>query len=404
MSKGLIFSDLHIGLRNDSISRINIVKMVVACIKKSIETHNIDTIFFLGDLFHTRSVLNVNTINIAYNTLCDLSKLVKNIYLIVGNHDIYYKTDTTVNSSNIFKNISGVHVIERATPIQYNGKEILLVPWLADVSSFKDETFDILMGHLDIPSNYILNSYFKRNSSSTAPSKDIINNILESGMIGNISDINLNDIDNTINIETDEFTNLVNKVKPNGVIYSGHIHKKDIFVTSGRKFIFVGAPYEQTLGDIGTNPGYILLDDNMNPKFVNISKILPTHYILRNSDIKKVGIDNFDFSILKNKIVKQIIDFQFDREDALKISNIISTIGVYEELPADYNLIGSISPDDNSNDEIGEMIKKSKVDYIKTYINSIESTTLKEKHIASDKLFELIETYINTLYEEKALI
>lgn len=404
MSRALIFSDLHIGLKSDSLSRLNIVKNVISNIENSIEKYKINTIFFLGDLFHTRSSLNVNTINEAIDIVNKLANKVENFYLVVGNHDIYYKTDTKVNSLNIFSDIKNVHVIDKPKQLVYNNKNILLVPWLQDLSTYKDESFDILMGHFDIPSNYLIKSYIKNNiEDKTKASSEIIsdilkNNILDLGSIPSIDDVEkcLNDTNND-----ESLGNFVNKAKKNGIIYSGHIHKRDIFTTHNRKFIFVGAPYEQTLGDINNTTGYIILDDNMTPRFVKIENI-PTHYILYNSSILSKGIDKFDFSILKNKIVKRIIDIPGNRDEASRINIEIANSGLYEELPAEYDLKKTIDQTSETS-ELGEMIKKSKTDYIKKYINTIDKSVLEEKKINPDKLFELIESYITIIEEEKGL-
>lgn len=405
MSKGLIFTDLHIGLKSDSISRLNIVKTVIEHIEKSVKANKVDTIFFLGDMFHTRSSLNVNTINEAYNIVSKLSSLVKDFYLIIGNHDIYYKTDTKVNSPNIFKNIKNVHVIDSPKEIVYNGKNILLVPWLNDLSAYRDASYDILMGHFDIPSNYIIKSYIKNNTSTNITSQEIIADILKNDImdIANIPSLeSVNECLSGDNSYDQSIGSFIDKVKKTGIVYSGHIHKRDAFAVHGRKFIFVGAPYQQTLGDINNKTGYILLDDNMRPTFININNV-PTHCILYNSEILSKGIDNFDFSVLKNKIVKRIIDIPGTRDEASKISIAISTSGLYEELPPEYDLKRNISQAlDETNSELGEMIKKSKTDYIKKYINSIESSVLSEKNINPNSLFNLIEEYIKVIEDEKA--
>lgn len=404
MSRALIFSDLHIGLKSDSISRLNIVKTVVNHIEQNIKKFNIDTIFFLGDLFHTRSSLNVNTINEAITIVNNLAKLVKDFYLIVGNHDIYYKNDTTVNSIKIFNEVPHVKVISAPTAINYNGKDILLVPWMHDLSKYENESFDILMGHFDIPSNYIIKSYIKNNTSKNVSAHEIVSDILKNELIGINAIPQVDEIKECMNDNSSDepIGNFIHKVKKNGVVYSGHIHKRDVFNTHNRKFIFVGAPYQQTLGDINTKTGYIILDDDMIAHKVDIENI-PTHYILKNSSILTKGVDNFDFSVLKNKILKRIIDIPGNREEASKIAIAISTVGIYEELPPEYDLQKTLTESDENSSELGEMIKKSKTDYIKKYINTIDKNILKEKNIDSDKLFEIIKNYISQLNEEKAM-
>ena len=42
----------------------------------------------------------------------------------------------------------------------------------------------------------------------------------------------------------DLLKNFIDLVKKNGTVFSGHIHHHKEFVAKGRKFIFIGSPYQ----------------------------------------------------------------------------------------------------------------------------------------------------------------
>jgi len=68
----------------------------------------------------------------------------------------------------------------------------------------------------------------------------------------------------------------------------------------------------------------------------------------------------------------------------------------YEEMLPEYVVapVSSISCDDNSSESI-ELLKKSKLDYIRNYITNIDDAALKDDGIERNKLFETLEKYYN---------
>ena len=398
--KSLIFTDLHIGLKNDSISRINIINKVIYEIISSIKENKIDNIIFLGDLFHTRSSINVNTMNMAIDIMKVLSSLVKTIVLIVGNHDIYYKSKTDVNSVKIFENLTNVILVEKLEEGILNGQSVLFVPWAADFSTISQtKQYDIMFGHFDIPANYLIRSYIEDNKSKKLSAQKVVIDLIEQNSVF----INCEDVNNIIESNKSSYEyigNFVEFAKPKGRIFSGHIHKaKTFFVKNKVKFTFVGAPYEQTLGDIGNECGYIILDENNIDSKILITNI-PKHIIIKNSEILK-NKQNYkkyfkELGITSN-IIKRIIDEELPRDFSLKVNDIISELKPYEELPVEY-IINKIlvNPLDNSDKDqtLTDSIKTSKADYISEYINLMDDAELKEKGIEKSKLFEIFHEYI----------
>jgi len=137
LGKTLITTDWHLGLKSNSKNRLAIVVNVVKELITYIKNNDIKTLIFAGDLFHCRTAIDVNVINVAYKLLLALSKHCK-MYMICGNHDSYLKNTIDVNSLNIFKSMSNVVIVDQPLQISINGNNTLLVPWLGDLSKYED--------------------------------------------------------------------------------------------------------------------------------------------------------------------------------------------------------------------------------------------------------------------------
>ena len=73
----------------------------------------------------------------------------------------------------------------------------------------------------------------------------------------------------------------------------------------------------------------------------------------------------------------------------------------YEELLPDYEVELSFSYDMKIQNESIELIKKSKLEYVRNYINNIDKKVLDEQGIDKDKLFSVIEQHYNKVVVEK---
>lgn len=63
--KTIIFTDLHCGLAGNRLSRLNICVNVVKEIVQATKREGVRNVIFGGDWYHSRSTLDVNTINVS---------------------------------------------------------------------------------------------------------------------------------------------------------------------------------------------------------------------------------------------------------------------------------------------------------------------------------------------------
>lgn len=147
--KAVVFTDIHFGLKNNS---DDYNAMCNSFIDFMIDkTKDIDTCLFLGDWHHYRSNISVNTLCASIQGLAKLSKAYKNVYMLLGNHDLYYKNRLDVHSmefANLFPNIQ---IIDKPTFIN---NDMLLLPWLLEGDRVSNYKAKFIFCHAEIPSFY----------------------------------------------------------------------------------------------------------------------------------------------------------------------------------------------------------------------------------------------------------
>ena len=405
IGKTLLFTDMHFGLKQNAVSRLNICVKVVKQMLEKIKEENIQNVIFGGDLYHERVSVNVNTLNVALKCMQAVAKHC-NTYLIVGNHDAHYKNSIEVNSLNMFKDTKNIHVIEKPTEVEINGSKMLLCPWLSDLSAYSKETYDFLVGHFDISSKFLIASYIEDNSKNLQASQSISDMIQQDNLLASQSSMQTatnDDFTEAVNTKkkaSELVGDFVELVKRSGTIFSGHIHQHREFVAKRRKFIFIGSPYEQTRGDRGNECGYYILDENNKYKFIKTIGT-PKHVELRMSKVIDVGIDKFDFSIVKGNILHKIYDCDVDRISDSKITQKITDYKPYDELIPDYEVSLNYNDGVNLQNETIALIKKSKLEYIKNYIDNIDKAVLSEQEIDAARLYKMLEEYYEKVTEQQ---
>ena len=401
--KTIVISDLHIGLKKANQSRLSIVVTVFKDVLEAVKREGVENVICCGDVFHSRVALDLQALNVGIKLLNALAEKC-NCYLIVGNHDIYYKNTLSVHSSNVFKHMKNVFVIDKTTLVELNGQMALFVPWLGAYDGCTKGKYDLMFGHFDVCSGYLIASYIEEHSNKKAETaNDEIREILDSDSL-------LSEASGSIDIRR-EFEKLrknktksgdlvgdfVEYAKPYGTIYAGHIHGHKEFVSRSREFIFVGSPYQQNFGEIGVDNGFYVLDEKNRRKFFPISNV-PKHVRLKISEILKAGVDSFDFSVVKNNIVQKIYDADVDLKTENRINQKIVDNQPFEEALSEYAVALSADSTVITNEAV-ETIKRSKLDYIRKYVNDIDQKTLDESNIDRDKLYKMLEGYFNAASE-----
>lgn len=123
-----------------------------------IEKHKIDTIFDLGDFFHNRKTININTLTqVKRFYLSKIEELGLKMYMILGNHDIYAKNSNEINAhESILSENKNIISISKPTEINISSTKFCFIPWINKENSeecykfIKETKSKYLLGHFEI--------------------------------------------------------------------------------------------------------------------------------------------------------------------------------------------------------------------------------------------------------------
>ena len=326
-----IFSDLHLGVHSNSTSWHNYAIEWAHWFKEECKRKNIKDIIFCGDWHHNRSEISVNTLQVSADIFDILSGF--NIIAITGNHDIYYKHRTDVNSLSIFKKRKNVTILDSFDTIEAFDRTITLCPWNTNIKEIPQS--DVIFGHFEIET-FKMNSY----------------RVCEEGL--KVKDL----------------------LKKCSLIISGHFHTRHEKKFSRGTILYVGNPFQMDFGDTGNQKGYYVLDldtlqydftpNNISPTYKKIS----LSELVREGTITKNTINNFAGNIARLKVDMNIS--QADMDILLKKLTLLKP----EVLTVDYdiNFNRLIDDTDNKEDLSGIDIPQA----IEEFVNLLEIKNKKE--------------------------
>lgn len=282
MSKVLILGDLHFGARGDSLDFLNYFdEFFQNILFPYIELNNISNVILLGDVYDRRKVININTLHETKRRFFDkLTNVTKNIYILLGNHDIYYRQSLKVNSpEHLLDSYKNIKVISSPTTINISKEDIDIIPWVCDENIVEVKEFiensssKICMGHFELKG-------FEMDKGNVFMGGNIDKELLEKYL----------------------------------VVLSGHFHHK----SNDNHIYYVGTPYEITWADYDDPRGFHILET----KTKNITFIENPFKIFRkviyddsNQDIeywKEYDYDSLDNSFVKLMVIEKNDEYLFD--------------------------------------------------------------------------------------------
>jgi DNA repair exonuclease SbcCD nuclease subunit len=181
-----------------------------------------DILILEGDVFHSRESVNVRIQNEAYEIFTLLAKKFKRgIFIIIGNHDTYYKDKNEVHSLKSIANLAcNIHVFENPEILTINDSHsFLMLPWVEDIQKLNTIIAEnkglcsYIICHADIKS-FHFNKWVK------------VEHGLDPGSLADYARV-----------------------------YSGHIHHRQ----EKDNILYTGAPYQMDRGDIGNVKGHYQL-------------------------------------------------------------------------------------------------------------------------------------------------
>lgn len=265
-----LLGDTHIGARNDSpYFHKFFAKFYNEIFFPYLEKENIIHVVQLGDVFDRRKYINFNSLKQARGYLFDRLNKEYSTWMLVGNHDTYFKNTNDVNSLDLL--LDGYHNIvpvDHCTTVMFEDISFLLVPWWCEDNdkhikeSLASTNATHIIGHFEIDGFEMYKGAIHQGGTT----KDIFSNF--------------------------------------EAVWSGHFHHQ----SKVGNIHYLGTPYEMTWSDYGDQKGFHVFDTDTReltfvPNPYNIFHKL--HYDDTNKQISEVV--NIDFNVYSETFVKLIV-------------------------------------------------------------------------------------------------
>ena len=222
-NKAACFTDIHFGMKNNSKQHNKDCDDFIDWFIQ--QSEDCETCIFLGDFHHHRAGINVSTLNYSVENVKKLSKNFDKVYMLTGNHDLYYREKRELNSLPYAELFDNVTLVNDKTIVEDG---VAFVPWLVE-----DEWIQVrnvkcryMFGHFELP-------HFKMNAMVEMPDHGGLN---------------------AEYLQGPEY------------VFSGHFHKRQ----SKGNVHYLGSPFPQNYADTWDDDrGMMKLDWDGAPAYIN---------------------------------------------------------------------------------------------------------------------------------------
>lgn len=342
-----LIADTHCGCRNSSeVIQDHQNRFYKEIFFPYLKQHGIKNIIHLGDFFDNRKFLSIKSLHSNRKAFLEpLRDEGIHMDIILGNHDVHYKTTNDVNSlKEVFGFfVSCIDIISEPTVLKYGSASIGALPWIApdnaDVSAKFIQTaeVDLLVSHLELAGFEMMKG---------APAA-------KHGMDPSI------------------FSRFP-------LVCSGHYHTK----SSGGNIEYLGTPFELTWADCH-DPKYFHVYDTETKVLTPVRNPLTLHRkIYYTDEVALPRIEDLSRMNLKDCFVKL---FVVKKKDYLHYEKYLSAL--HDTLPHELK-ISEIYTTDTS-DEV-EDVPESTEDLLHLYVDNMETQLDKTR----------MKTLLSSIYRE----
>lgn len=260
------FTDIHFGLKGNSRAHNDDCENFIYWFIEQAKAENCETCIFLGDWHHHRSSTNVSTMNYTVSNIERLGKAFEKVYVIMGNHDLFYREKREINSMEFIRNIPNVEIVNK----WLMDDDVAIIPWLEPEEHLKIPEMKqrYIFGHFELP-------YFKMNAMVDMPD------------VGGI--------------KAEHFVN-------QEYVFTGHFHKRQ----KRNNIYYIGNAFPHNYADAGDDErGMMILEFGGQPKFINWPD-LPRYRVIKISQLLK----DPDEVLKKDMHVRVSLDIKISYEEA----------------------------------------------------------------------------------------
>ena len=264
--KAACFTDIHFGLKGNSRVHNDDGESFCHWFIEQAKAHGCETCIFLGDWHHHRSATNVSTMNYTVSNMERLGQAFERVYVMMGNHDLFYRDKREINSMEYCRNIPNIQIVNE----WLLADDVAIIPWIIqdEWRQIKDLKQRYIFGHFELP-------YFKMNAMVDMPD------------VGTI--------------KSEHFVN-------QEYVFTGHFHKRQI----RDNIHYIGNAFPHNYADAGDDErGMMILEYGGQPKYINYPN-MPKY---RNVKISQL-LSDADSILAHRMYVRVGLDIKISYEEA----------------------------------------------------------------------------------------
>lgn len=234
-----VISDIHFGVNYGKGDFTDYQKEYFKGFWNEIDKNGVSVIFFLGDFFHHRRMVNFDTVQLAVD--CWFKPAMERgtkIYMLVGNHDVFYKSTNDLNSLDLLCWNKNIKVIAEPVTLNVEGHNYCFLPWINNqnkensLKELEETKASVILSHLELQ-------------------------------------LDNPHIQGQLELE---------KLERFHTVFSGHFHTSSLKEITGCRLQYLGAPYEMTWNDYGIKErGFYIFDDETK-EYELIKNERPIHF------------------------------------------------------------------------------------------------------------------------------
>lgn len=279
--KVALITDTHFGIRKGShVFHDYFKKFYDGTFFQCLSDNNIDTVVHLGDCFDVRKGIDYWSLNWAKdNFFTPLKERGIKLHLIVGNHDIFYKDNLSINSPVLnLAEYDNVTIYDEPTTSRINGTDVYMVPWICEgnaerfVEGLDRTSAKLCMGHLELAGFYANKDYQCQHGTDAK---------------------------------------IFSKFSR---VFSGHFHKK----SSSGNVTYLGNPYQLYWNDEGDKRGFHLFDlETLELEFIeNPNQMFHKIYYDESKPLRTTDLESTFVKLIVEKStpksLSKVVDQLFD--------------------------------------------------------------------------------------------
>ncbi len=278
--KAAFFTDIHFGLSGDSETHNQDCIRFMTWFCDNVRDAQCDSVFFLGDWFHNQTKIRKDTNSYSNQALKMLDSLGVPVYMLVGNHDMYFKTSREHHSLLHVDRFPNIHLVEDF--VVKDG--VLMTPYLVTdehviIPNHEEVTY--IFGHFALPG-------FLANETYEFPNKGGIT--AESFMACK-------------------------------AVYTGHFHKRQTKNSKlGIPVTYIGNCFPHNYNDVHDRKrGFMILEWGDEPTFFDWTEAPNYNRVKLSMLMEMIDEDNFTDTFNQWSVVEVYDDMGIEPSEALEL-------------------------------------------------------------------------------------